>query len=65
MSCWVMVEPPKELRSPRNMFAQARVVRSQSTPLWSKKRLSSMATQAKIRSLGISSYLAQMRFSLP
>ena len=35
MSCWVIVEPPKLSRMPRNMLNTAPTVRYQSTPLWS------------------------------
>ena len=64
MSCWVMVEPPKVSPEPKNMAPQALMVRRQSTPWCSKKRLSSMATVALMRLSGSSSRSAQMRFSV-
>ena len=52
--CWVMVDPPS-LTSPASALRRrARARARRSTPLWAKKRESSMATTAAFRSAAIS-----------
>ncbi len=68
-SCCVMEEPPyvPSLSSfvKLNRFTAAPNVRYQSTPLCSRKRLSSIATIASCMACGILSWSTQMRFSVP
>ena len=60
-----MVEPPCVEPEPVKLYTNAPTMRFTSTPLCSRKRVSSMAMNAFCSISGISSRVAYMRFSLP